>query len=94
VVLNLLSTGIMLRLGRVWRGQMVDMVARNEKLRRRALRIVRGLTGAAEDEARAALAQAGGRTKLAILLLAGMDADSAAAALVQHQGQLGEILGR
>jgi N-acetylmuramic acid 6-phosphate etherase len=94
VVLNLLSTGIMLRLGRVWRGQMVDMVARNEKLRRRALRIVCGLTGAAEDDARAALAQAGGRTKVAILLLRGMDADSATAALAQHQGQLGAILGR
>jgi N-acetylmuramic acid 6-phosphate etherase len=94
VVLNLLSTGIMLRLGRVWRGQMVDMVARNEKLRRRALRIVCGLTDADEDAARAALVQAGGRTKLAILLLRGMDADSATAALAAHQGQLGEILGR
>ncbi|MEJ0048049.1 MAG: hypothetical protein WDN04_19460 [Rhodospirillales bacterium] len=50
VVLNLLSTQIMLLLGRVWRGQMVDMVARNEKLRRRALRMVRGLTGASEEQ--------------------------------------------
>jgi len=93
VVLNLLSTTIMLRLGRVWRGQMVDMAARNEKLRRRALRMVCGLTGAAEDDARAALAQAGGKTKLAILLLRGMDADSAASALAAHGGQLGAILG-
>ncbi len=93
VVLNLLSTTIMLRLGRVWRGQMVDMVARNEKLRRRALRMVQSLTGAAESEARAALAQAGGKAKLAILLLNGLDADTAATELATHGGQLGKILG-
>jgi N-acetylmuramic acid 6-phosphate etherase len=92
VVLNLLSTLIMLRLGRVYRGQMVDMVARNEKLRRRALRIVRQLTGCTEDDARAALARAGGRTKLAVLLLHGVDADEAAARLAASGGQLGAAL--
>jgi N-acetylmuramic acid 6-phosphate etherase len=92
VVLNLLSTLIMLRLGRVFRGQMVDMVARNEKLRRRALRMVRGLTGCTEDAARNALAQAGGRTKLAVLLLNGIDADEAGARLAQCNGQLGAAL--
>ncbi len=93
VVLNLLSTLIMVRLGRVWRGQMVDMVARNEKLRRRALRMVRGLTGAPEDAARAALAQAGGKAKLAILLLQGMDADEASTRLAAAGGQLSKVLG-
>jgi N-acetylmuramic acid 6-phosphate etherase len=93
-VLNLLSTLIMIRLGRVWRGQMVDMVARNEKLRRRALRMVRGLTGATEDAARDALVAAGGKAKLAILLLHGMDADEATSRLAQAGGQLGRILGR
>ncbi len=93
VVLNLLSTLIMVRLGRVWRGQMVDMVARNEKLRRRALRMVRGLTGAPEDAARAALAQAGGKAKLAILLLLGMDADEASTRLAAAGGQLSKVLG-
>jgi N-acetylmuramic acid 6-phosphate etherase len=94
VVLNLLSTQIMLLLGRVWRGQMVDMVARNEKLRRRALRMVRGLTGASEEQARDALAQAGGKAKLAILLLNGMDPDQAATRLAAAGGQLGAVLGR
>jgi len=93
VVLNLLSTTIMLRLGRVWRGQMVDMVARNEKLRRRALRMVQSLTGASEPDARAALAQAGGKARLAILLLHGIDADTAATQLALHGGQLSAILG-
>ena len=92
VVLNLLSTLIMVRLGRVWRGQMVDMVARNEKLRRRAVRMVRGLTGATDDAARDALAQAGGKAKLAILLLHGMDPDEASARLAAAGGQLGKVL--
>jgi N-acetylmuramic acid 6-phosphate etherase len=92
VVLNLLSTLIMLRLGRVYRGQMVDMVARNEKLRRRALHMVRHLTGCTEDEARGALAQAGGRAKLAILLVHGIDAGEAASRLAASQGQLGAAL--
>ena len=92
IVLNLLSTTIMLRLGRVWRGQMVDMVARNEKLRRRALRMVRSLTGRSEAEARAALAEAGGRTKLAVLLLHGIDADEAACRLAASGGHLGRAL--
>jgi N-acetylmuramic acid 6-phosphate etherase len=92
VVLNLLSTLIMVRLGRVWRGQMVDMVARNEKLRRRAIRMVRGLTGASEDAAREALARAGGKAKLAILLLHGMDADEASNRLAAAGGHLGKIL--
>jgi N-acetylmuramic acid 6-phosphate etherase len=93
VVLNLLSTLIMLRLGRVWRGQMVDMVARNEKLRRRALRMVDTLTSCGEEAARAALAQAGGRAKLAILLASGVDADEASCRLARHHGDLGAALG-
>ena len=92
VVLTLLSTTIMLRLGRVWRGRMVDMAARNEKLRRRALRMVRDLTGANEPEAAAALGCAGGKVKLAILLLHGMDIETATAELEEHGSKLGKII--
>ncbi len=92
VVLNLLSTLIMLRLGRVWRGQMVDMVARNEKLRRRALRMVQSLTGCDEPAARNALTRAGGKAKLAILLVQGLDADDATARLAAADGQLGAAM--
>jgi N-acetylmuramic acid 6-phosphate etherase len=94
VVLNLLSTQIMLKLGRVWRGQMVDMVARNEKLRRRALRMVMGLTGATEVAARDALTKTGGKAKLAILVLSGFDVDEASTKLAQAGGQLGALLDR
>jgi N-acetylmuramic acid 6-phosphate etherase len=94
VVLNLLSTTIMLRLGRVWRGQMVDMVARNEKLRRRAVRMVRTLTGCDDEAARGALARAGGRTKLAVLLLDGASVEEGLVRLTKAGGNLGVALGK
>ncbi len=92
MALNLLSTLIMIRLGRVWRGQMVDVVARNEKLRRRALRMVMMLTECSETVARDALAAAGGKAKLAILLVHGLDADEATARLALYKGHLGLAL--
>jgi N-acetylmuramic acid 6-phosphate (MurNAc-6-P) etherase len=54
--------------------------------------MVRALTGRTEEEARAALAEAGGRTKLAVLLLNGLDADEAARRLAQFDGHLGKAL--
>ena len=91
IVLNLLSTTIMLRLGRVWRGQMVDMVARNAKLRSRAHRMVRLLTGCSEAAATEALLRAGGRTKVAILLACGMSAEEAEERLAAAGGDLAAV---
>lgn len=88
VVLNLLSTSIMLRLGRVYRGQMVDMNARNEKLRRRAARMVMQLAGCDETGALAALAQAGWRVKQAVLIVGGLDSAAADALLLRYGGRL------
>lgn len=67
--LNLLSTTLMVRLGRVYRGQMVEMQASNEKLRRRALRMLARIAGSDEDTARAALDASAGDLKVAILVL-------------------------
>jgi N-acetylmuramic acid 6-phosphate etherase len=67
--LNLLSTTLMIRLGRVYRGLMVDMQASNEKLRRRSLRMLMRLGGCDEAAARAALDVARGDLKRAILVL-------------------------
>ena len=92
IVLNLLSTLVMLRLGRVWQGRMVDMVARNDKLRRRALRMVRALTGCTQAAAQDALAQAGGKIKLAILLLHGLDPQTAEQRLAACGGSLSRVL--
>lgn len=92
VVLNLFSSLVMVLLGRVHRGQMVDMQARNEKLRRRAERMLAHLTGAAPEAIARALAEAGGNVKRALLVLHGLDAAAAAALLDRHAGHLHRAL--
>jgi len=91
--LNLFSTAVMVRLGRVYRGRMVDMQARNAKLRARAMRMLRGLTGCDEAAARAALEAAGGKVKLAVLVVRGMAVPDAEALLARRGGSLRAALG-
>lgn len=67
--LNCLSTGIMIKLGFVYRGKMVEMRASNAKLRERAVRMVAELTGSEQATAREALEAAGGSIKLACVML-------------------------
>lgn len=88
IVLNLFSTLLMVRLGRVHDGLMVDLSAGNAKLRARAQRMLRHLTGAADAPAAAALAAAGGHVKTAVLLLHGLDLPDAQALLARHRGHL------
>ena len=88
VALNLFSTALMVRLGRVYRGQMVDMAARNAKLRARAVRMLQTLSGCTPDAATAALAQTDGTVKTAMLILRGLSRVDAEALLAQHHGQL------
>jgi N-acetylmuramic acid 6-phosphate etherase len=92
VVLNLFSTLVMIRLGRVYRGRMVDMLARNDKLRRRGERMLRDLTNCDAEAARAALAVAGGKVKLAVLILGGMTREIAQARLAAHGGNLRAVI--
>jgi N-acetylmuramic acid 6-phosphate etherase len=73
VVLNLLSTLVMIRLGRVYRGLMVQMRATNAKLRRRSEIMVTQITGCEEKTARDALSQADGDVKVASLIVFGVD---------------------
>jgi N-acetylmuramic acid 6-phosphate etherase len=86
--LNLFSTALMVRLGRVYRGQMVDMRARNAKLRARAVRMLRSLTDCSAAEAHSALDTAGGKVKLAVLIVRGMQPIEAEALLERHRGSL------
>ncbi len=67
--LNMISTGVFTRLGHTYRGRMVDVVTSNVKLRGRATRIVRELTGCSDEEVDAALHDSDGNAKLAILML-------------------------
>jgi N-acetylmuramic acid 6-phosphate etherase len=88
-VLNQISTVSMIRLGKVFDNLMVDVVAGNAKLRARARRIVQTVTGAAAEEADAALAASGGSAKVAIVsLLAGLDAAEARARLEANGGDI------
>jgi N-acetylmuramic acid 6-phosphate etherase len=92
VALNLFSTMVMVRLGRVYRGLMVDMIATNEKLRRRAVRMVASLDGCSEVEAANALAAAGGDLKAAVLVRRGLDVVAARALLALHGGRLRDAI--
>jgi N-acetylmuramic acid 6-phosphate etherase len=71
VALNVLSTAAMVRWGRTHGPWMIDVLATNEKLRRRAQRILIEITGASEDDAAAALAAAGGDARAALRALLG-----------------------
>ncbi|MCW3476127.1 N-acetylmuramic acid 6-phosphate etherase [Limobrevibacterium gyesilva] len=88
IVLNLFSTLVMVRLGRVHQGLMVDMQARNEKLRRRAQRMLHHLTGRDDAAIRTALDAAGGRVKTAVLILEGLDRTEAESLLERSGGVL------
>ncbi|MFI7358610.1 N-acetylmuramic acid 6-phosphate etherase [Streptomyces avidinii] len=89
LVLNLVSTITMIRLGKTYGNLMVDMRSSNEKLRARARRIVALATGAPDEEIEAALAATGGEVKNAVLVvLGGVDGPTAAELLAASQGHL------
>ena len=88
IVLNLFSTAVMVKLGRVYRGLMVHMRASNAKLRRRSERIVAQIVGCPAADAVRYVERADGDVKVAILLGAGMTPKDAAAALHRHNGNL------
>jgi N-acetylmuramic acid 6-phosphate etherase len=87
--LNALSTGVMVRLGFVYRGKMVEMMPTNAKLRERAAQMVADLSGADLERARDTLAAADGSIKLATVMLARrIDRPEAEAALDRAGGNL------
>ncbi|WP_155059036.1 N-acetylmuramic acid 6-phosphate etherase [Streptomyces blattellae] len=89
LVLNMLSTITMIRLGKTYGNLMVDVRASNEKLRARSRRIVALATGAPDDEIEAALAATDGEVKSAILaILTGVDGPTAARLLEESGGHL------
>ncbi|KFW98394.1 N-acetylmuramic acid 6-phosphate etherase [Pectobacterium carotovorum] len=93
LVLNMISTGAMVKLGKVYQNLMVDVKATNVKLLDRACRIVVEATGADREQAQQALVQADNEVKPAILmLLANIDVAAARERLKQHNGYLREAL--
>jgi N-acetylmuramic acid 6-phosphate etherase len=91
VVLNLISTGIMLGLGSVYRGMMVNMQPTNAKLKRRAETMVGRIAGCDETQAARALDQAAGDIKTAALLVLGYDQAEAESILASHKGNLRRV---
>ncbi|MDU5454017.1 N-acetylmuramic acid 6-phosphate etherase [Pseudescherichia vulneris] len=89
LVLNMISTGAMVKFGKVYQNLMVDMKASNIKLIDRACRMVVEATGVTLEQARSVLEQTGYDVKPAILMvLTGLDVDAARARLDMHQGFL------
>jgi N-acetylmuramic acid 6-phosphate etherase len=94
VVLNLISSGIMLRLGRVYRGMMVNMLPTNAKLKRRAEAMVSQIARCDAEEAARALEEAEGEIKTAVLLVLGVDKPQAKTILRQSEGNLRRVFAR
>jgi N-acetylmuramic acid 6-phosphate etherase len=93
LVLNALSTAVMVRLGRTYSNLMTDMVASNGKLRGRQLRMLAQATGADREACQDALRLAGGNTKVALVtLLTSAGTEPARAALADAGGRVHEAL--
>ena len=86
--LTMFSSAVMVGLGHVHDGLMVDVQATNRKLVERSVRMLVAITGRDEEAARAALAACGGRVKPAALVLRGLTPEAAADALARSGGKL------
>ena len=93
MILNMITTGAMVRLGKAYENLMVDVVQSNEKLRSRAENIVITATGVSRAQARAALEEANGNAKLAItMLLTGRTCKEAQILLYQAGGRVRDAI--
>jgi N-acetylmuramic acid 6-phosphate etherase len=93
MALNIMSTGVMVRLGKVYGNRMVDVAVTNSKLEDRALRILSDLAGVERDRGRQLLQQSQGSVKLALLMARqGISASAARELLERSDGQLRSAL--
>jgi N-acetylmuramic acid 6-phosphate etherase len=93
MILNMITTGAMVRIGKTFGHRMIDLKPSNEKLRIRTRRILRELAGLDDDRAGALLSRCDGRLKPALVMaLAGVDADRAESLLASHGGQVREAV--
>ncbi|MFC4775754.1 N-acetylmuramic acid 6-phosphate etherase [Paenibacillus sp. GCM10023252] len=93
LVLNMLTTCTMVKLGKTYNNLMVDLKASNLKLNDRSIRIIQSATGVDYDKAEAYLKQASMSCKLAIMMIkSGLDAKAAEEALVRSEGKLKDAI--
>lgn len=89
MALNVISTSVMVRLGKVYGNRMVDVAATNSKLVDRSLRILSDLAGTSRDQGLKLLDDAGGSVKLALLMAAaGLNHEDATGLLQNHRQNL------
>ena len=94
MILNMLSSGAMIRLGKVYGNRMVDVKITNDKLARRARRLVQQLTGVDGPRAGDLLAGANNEVKTAVVMQRlGIDADAARRLLQRAEGRLRQVIG-
>jgi N-acetylmuramic acid 6-phosphate etherase len=92
LVLNMITTGAMIRLGKTFGNLMVDLKATNNKLKDRSERILMEVCGVERESARALLDSAGGRVKIAIVMQKlGVDRDEAERALEEGAGVIRRV---
>ena len=93
LVLNMITTASMIRIGKVYGNLMVDLMPVNRKLIARSKRLIRQATGCSKDEAEAAFLASGGKPKIAILMtILGIGADQAAELIERGEGRLSEAI--
>lgn len=93
MVLNMITTGAMIRRGKVYENVMVDLMLSNKKLEERARRIVMMFARVSYEEARDLLRQSGGHVKTALLMaLGGVDRKEAETLLKKHEGFIRKAL--
>jgi len=93
LVLNMLTTATMIKLGKVYGNMMVDLKASNKKLEDRAIRIIRSITGEEEETAKKYLEQSNNNTKLAIMsILSGLSIEESGRILDKNNGYLKKAL--
>ncbi|MFZ0394064.1 MAG: N-acetylmuramic acid 6-phosphate etherase [Terracidiphilus sp.] len=92
LVLNMLSTGSMIRLGCVYGNLMVNLTPTNEKLHQRAVRIVAEVTGMEKDDAAALLEQAGAVKTAIIMQKSGLSREAAVERIAQSGGRMREAM--
>ncbi len=93
LVLNMISTASMVGVGKAYQNLMVDVMQTNEKLHRRAEKIVMEATGVDQAAAREKITAAGGSVKTAItMILANCGAEEAAARLKKARGHVREAI--
>lgn len=93
MILNMLTTGAMIKIGKTYENFMIDLTASNEKLKDRAIRIVSQISGASHSEALAKLLKCNWEIKTAIVALKlGLDIQSAREELKHHHGVLRKVI--